>query len=98
MDNRAIAQRLLEYARFLDARDANLYRVRAYRRAAETVMGLDRPVEAIVTEAGRKGLEELPGIGAHLSYTIDGLVRTGEFRTMDSEGGRVDAATWRAGE
>jgi DNA polymerase (family 10) len=95
MDNRAIAQRLLEYARFLDARADNLYRVRAYRRAADTVLTLDRPVEDIVTATGRKGLEELPGIGVHLSYTIDGLVRTGEFRTMDREGGHSNAQAER---
>jgi DNA polymerase (family 10) len=84
MDNRTIAQRLTEYARSLDGREPNLYRVRAYRRAAETVLTLDRPVEDIVTAEGRAGLEALPGIGSHLSYTIDGLVRTGEFRTIDS--------------
>lgn len=90
MDNRAIAQQLLDYARFLDTRDGNLYRVRAYRLAAETVLRLDQPVVQIVTEQGRSGLEALPGIGSHLSYTIDGLVRTGEFRTMDSAGGHID--------
>jgi DNA polymerase (family 10) len=91
MENRTIADRLTEYARYLDCRDANPYRARAYRRAAETVLSLDRPLADIVAERGRAGLEELPGIGAHLSYTIDGLVRTGELRTMDSDGGHIDA-------
>ena len=90
MDNRAIAQRLLEYADYLDAREGNFYRPRAYRRAAETVLRLDQPVAHIVASRGRSGLEELPGIGRHLSYTIDGLVRTGEFRTLNSEGGAID--------
>jgi DNA polymerase (family 10) len=92
MDNHAIAQRLLEHARILDARKDNLYRVRAYRRAADTVLTLERPVVEIVTAEGRKGLEELAGIGSHLSYTIDGLVRTGEFRTMDSGAARSKSA------
>jgi hypothetical protein len=91
MDNRAIAERLVNYAHQLEGRDENLYRVQAYRRAAETVMGLDRPVAEVVAESGRDGLEALPGIGAHLSYTIEGLVRTGEFRTWQGGGGRVDA-------
>jgi hypothetical protein len=90
MDNRTVAEWLMKYAHYLEAREANLYRVQAYRRAAETVLGLQRPVAHIVAEAGRDGLEELPGIGSHLSYTIDGLVRTGEFRTQDAEGGHVD--------
>src|SRR5208283_2120788 len=91
MDNRTIAERLVNYAQYLDAREANIYRMRAYRRAAETVMQLERPVEKIVEEQGRPGLESLPGIGSHLAYTIDQLVRTGEFRTLNPDGGRVDS-------
>jgi hypothetical protein len=90
MDNRTIAKKLLNYANFLEGREANLYRVRAYRRAAGTIQNLDRPVDEIVATEGRKGLEALPGIGWHLSYTLDGLVATGEFRTRDSEGGHID--------
>jgi DNA polymerase/3'-5' exonuclease PolX len=78
-----IAQKLLDYASYLGLRHASLYRVRAYRRAAMTILGLDRPVEEIVAAEGRKGLEALPGIGRHLSATLDGLATTGEFRTLD---------------
>jgi len=90
MDNRAIAKRLMDYAEFLDAREVNVYRPKAYRRAAETVLGLGEPIAHIVQEKGRQGLEELPGIGRHISYTIDSLVRTGEFRTLNGEGGHID--------
>jgi DNA polymerase/3'-5' exonuclease PolX len=82
MDNRMIADRLMAYARFLNESDSNLYRRRAYRRAAEILLRLDQSVEVIVEQQGRKGLETLPGIGSHLAYTIEGLVRTGEFRTL----------------
>ncbi len=82
MDNRTIAERLTGFARFLETKRSNLYRVQAYRRAAETVLGLDRPVEQIVAEKGRKGLQTLPGIGSQLSFTIENLVRTGELRTL----------------
>jgi DNA polymerase (family X) len=91
MDNRTIARRLMEYADHLDADEANIYRPRAYRRAAETVLGLDQPIANIVRERGRQGLETLPGIGTHLAYTIDGLVRTGEFHTLNPDGGTVSA-------
>jgi DNA polymerase (family 10) len=90
MDNRQIAQKLLSYAEYLEAREANLYRVRAYRRAAETVLGLDRPVVDLVAAEGRSGLEELPGIGSHLSFTLEELIRTGEFRVLNTEGAHVD--------
>jgi hypothetical protein len=90
MDNHTIAQRLREYANYLESQEMNVYRVRAYRRAAETVLSLDRPLSGIVAAEGRAGLEALPGIGPHLSFTLEGLVRTGEFRTLGSDGGRVD--------
>jgi hypothetical protein len=90
MDNRQITQKLLDYAQHLEAREANLYRVRAYRKAAETVLGLDRPLADLVAAEGRAGLEELPGIGSHLSYTLQELVRTGEFHTLSPDGGDID--------
>jgi DNA polymerase/3'-5' exonuclease PolX len=83
MDNYTIAQRLTAYAHHLEESAPSLYRSRAYRRAASTLLGLDRPAAEIVAAEGRKGLQALPGIGAHLAYTIEELVRTGEFRTFD---------------
>jgi hypothetical protein len=90
MDNRSIAKRLLDHAAFLESRDANTYRVRAYRQAADTVLGLDQRVTELVATQGRKGLETLPGIGSHISYAIESLVRTGELRTFNGEDGHVD--------
>ncbi len=91
MDNRTIARKLLEYASALEAQEMNVYRVRAYRKAAETVLQLDRPLADVVKDEGRAGLEALPGIGAHLSFTLEGLLRTGEFRTLGPDGGHIDS-------
>lgn len=91
MGNETIAACLSQYADYLESREANLYRIRAYRKAAETVAMLDRPLQHLVESEGREGLEQLPGIGRHLSYTLEALVKSGEFRTVDSEGGHVDA-------
>jgi hypothetical protein len=44
----------------------------------------------VVEKEGRAGLEALPGIGQSLAYTIESLVRTGEFRTLRPEGGHID--------
>jgi DNA polymerase (family 10) len=90
MDNATIAQKLLEYAAYLEGREGNIYRVRAYRQAAQTVLALARPVKEVLVAEGRAGLEALPGIGSHLSYTLEGLVRTGEFRTLGRDNGHVD--------
>jgi hypothetical protein len=90
MDNTTIARKLNDYATYLEGEDSNVYRVRAYRRAVATVLAQERPLADVVREKGRAGLEELPGIGASLAYTIEGLVRTGEFRTLRPEAGHVD--------
>jgi len=63
-------------ADILDIMDANYHRVMAYRRAAETVDTLGRPVE----EVWRQGeLMSIPGIGDTLASKIDELMRTGEL-------------------
>ncbi|MCI0460676.1 MAG: helix-hairpin-helix domain-containing protein [Gemmataceae bacterium] len=80
----------MNYAQYLEAREANFYRVRAYRQAAETVSALEEPVAELVAREGRPGLERLPGIGSHLSFTIEDLVRTGQFHTLDRLRGQVD--------
>jgi DNA polymerase/3'-5' exonuclease PolX len=70
MDNRTIARELLRQARVMAAHGENLYRVRAFRRAAAELIGLDRPVTAIIAEAGSDGLMDIPGVGESLSRTI----------------------------
>ncbi len=82
MDNRTIAHRLIEVAHSLEAKHASLYRIQAYRRAAQTVLGLERPLEEMVAADGHKTLKHLPGIGARLSVKIEKLVRTGEIANL----------------
>jgi DNA polymerase (family X) len=90
MDNATIAKKLVDYAAYLEAEDANVYRVRAYRRAADTIRLLDRPLKDVFDAEGRAGLEALTGIGTHLSYTLETLLKTGEFRTLRPDGGHID--------
>ncbi len=80
MTNSELARKLQEYARDLRKRHENLFRVKAYRTAAEVVLRLDRPVADLVHERGRNALEELPGIGKHLAETITTYLETGEWR------------------
>jgi DNA polymerase/3'-5' exonuclease PolX len=81
MTNDEIAARLLVEARRLSASRENLFRVRAYRRAALAVQGLPDSAEMRVARDGRRALEAVPGIGSHLAYSFAELVRTGDWRT-----------------
>jgi hypothetical protein len=90
MNNETIAHKLREYADFLESQTGNLHRVRAYRRAAQTICELQHPAADIFAEKGRAGLDELPGVGASLAYAIEALIRTGELRTRRPAGGHID--------
>ncbi len=82
MDNLTIARRLSEHANALERAETTLYRVRAYRQAAVTVQAQARPLLELYEAGGRAALAELPHIGGHLAYTIEGLLRDGTFQTL----------------
>src|SRR5436305_13485855 len=82
MDNTTIAERLLDQARELESKGHNLYRVRAYRKAASLVKMLPVELEELVREGGREALQALPGIGPHLAITLESLAREGRLLTL----------------
>jgi DNA polymerase/3'-5' exonuclease PolX len=81
--NEMIAKQLQSHARELTKGKSNLYRVRAYRRAAEWVLSLDREVEDLLSEEGKDFLKQFPGIGSHLSESITHFAKTGDWKTFD---------------
>lgn len=90
LDNEDAAKRLEQAARALEEQDANVYRVRAYRTAANTVRGLDRSLNDILQEGGRDALRELPGIGDRLASTLEQLVITGHIPHLEGLGVPVE--------
>ncbi len=83
LDNDQVAARLEEVAELLEAQDANPFRVRAYRTAAETVRNLREPVHELIESQGVAGLCVLPGIGRSLARTIDQLVHTDHLGLLE---------------
>jgi len=71
MSNNEIALWLREQARALRLRHENLFRVKAFRLAADAVQRLTRPIE----ELDRNTLAAVPGIGRKLAVTIESLAR-----------------------
>jgi len=65
MENVEITRILNEYADLLEICDENPFRVRSYRKAAQTVAGLSRPVAQLM-EAG-EDVTTLPGIGSSMA-------------------------------
>jgi hypothetical protein len=89
VDNQTIAQHLRQHALDLEGEGGNVYRARAYRQAAGAVQMATRPLADLLQERGRRGLEEVPGIGTSLAITIERLIRTGVFEpVMPADGHR----------
>ncbi|HET6515895.1 MAG TPA: DNA polymerase/3'-5' exonuclease PolX [Thermodesulfovibrionales bacterium] len=79
MINRQIADIFNEVADILDIQGENVFRVRAYRRAAQNIDGLPTDV-ARMTE---KDLLEIPGIGHDLAAKIGEFVATGKIAAYE---------------
>lgn len=81
--NRIVAARFREAADLLEQQGANPFRVRAYRRAAQTVAELDRDLGGILADGSPTDLESLPGVGEALSAAIEEIVRTGRWAQLE---------------
>ena len=86
MSNEVLAQRLREHAACLAKRGDNLYRVRAFRHAAFTVMSLQKEAEKLSRDEWAK----LPGIGNSLAET---LVEYAKGERAGASGGREAAVS-----
>jgi DNA polymerase (family 10) len=80
MKNREIAALFEEIADILELRGENVFRVNAYRRAAQNIEGLPRPIEDVAAE---EKLHELPGIGKDLAAKIAEYLESGEIEYLD---------------
>ena len=82
MSNEEIASELRSHASELSRSGNNMYRIRAFRQAAMTILALPTPVNTILTTTGRNGLQQLPGIGRSLAETIEGIATRSEMAAV----------------
>ena len=83
LSNEQVADRLEEVAHLLENQNANVFRVRAYRIAAQTVRSQPQPLQDLLKADGLRGLTRLPGIGESLGRMIDRIVTTGRVGLLD---------------
>ncbi len=88
--NRRISGALRELADLLEAQGANPFRIAAYRRAADTVAGLDRDLGEILEREGFNGLTALPYIGHGIAGALREMLVTGRWGQLDRLRGTVD--------
>src|SRR5947209_14066530 len=80
LTNPEIAATFRLLADLLSVRGESVYRVGAYRRAAESIAGLSESVAAMHR---RGGLEEIPGVGKDIAQKIAALLESGTFELLD---------------
>jgi DNA polymerase (family 10) len=78
--NERVAQVFQSIATLLASQRANPYRIRAYRRAADSILALEEDVALV---AQRHELEEIDGIGKDLAGKIREFLETGTIRTYE---------------
>ena len=81
--NVKIARLLEETASILGEQGANPYRAQAYRNAAQTLLGLEKPVTEILEQQGVDGLMELPAVGEGIARFIRTAVETGRLPMLE---------------
>lgn len=91
--NDEITKCFREIASLLEVQNANHYRVNAFRRAANTIENLDKPIELIVKNEGIAGLTILPGIGEGIARMIYEYVATGRMTRLETLRGENDPIT-----
>jgi len=79
-NNEHLAALFRSMADLLAAQRANPYRVRAYRRAAESLLELEEDVAAV---SARHELEDLDGIGKDLAGKIREYLDTGTIKAYE---------------
>ena len=77
--NAEIADVLEQMADVLDEREANPYRVGAYRQAAQTIRAHTEPLADLYAAGGVNALMDLPGVGESLSAHIARYIETGRL-------------------
>lgn len=88
--NQRIAERLREASDLLGQQGANPFRVSAYRKASDTVAGLDEGIDAIFEREGVEGLEALPNIGRGIASAVAELLRSGRWSQLEHLRGTLD--------
>jgi len=90
--NTQIAMKLQEMSELLEQQGANPFRIRAYRRAADSLTTLKPDVGSILQQEGYKGLVELPNIGKGIPTAISEIIATGHWTQLERLRGNLDPA------
>lgn len=81
MKNRIVAKKLNKIASFLELDEVD-YKPQAYRRAASSVLNLEKKIKDIYDKEGREGLKSVSGVGKNIADKIEEFLLTGEIEYL----------------
>jgi DNA polymerase (family 10) len=90
MENIEIARVLNEFADLLELKVENRFRIRSYRRAAQMIEGLSKPVGQLIEQGN--DLTELAGVGESMAEHITEIVKTGTLKALNGLRKEIPAA------
>ena len=79
MENSEIAKIFRDIAEFLELKEENPFKIRAYQKAAQNIESLSGNIKSVYDKGGIKALREIPGIGEHISQKIEEILKTGKL-------------------
>jgi DNA polymerase (family 10) len=88
MNNLQVAQVFTTLADMLEIQGEVIYKILAYRRAAENIASLARDVNDLRREGQ---LRSIPGVGQAIAEKLDALLTTGSFDLLDQARAEVPA-------
>jgi putative hydrolase len=88
--NLDVASRLREAADILEQQAANPFRVRAYRRAADTITRLEEDLPTLLQQGDLDALIALPNIGRGIATAISEMLATGRWAQLERLRGTLD--------
>jgi DNA polymerase (family 10) len=81
MKNTAIAKVFQDMADLLELKGENVFKIRAYQRAAHTIEHLPKEIEVMLQEG--EDLQTIPGVGEAIAKKTIELVNTGKLRVYE---------------
>ncbi len=83
ISNNDIAEKLQEIAIYLEMDDVP-FRPRAYEKASEGVLSLDKSVSEIYKDGGLPALEKIPNVGVSIAEKIEEMLKTGKIKDHEA--------------
>lgn len=81
--NLYLSARLREAAGLLARQGDGPFRIAAYRRAADSVAGLDQSIDQILAAGGITALDAIPGIGRGIAAALAEMIHTGRWTYLE---------------